>query len=295
MAMQVEGNRAEREVEERTEAEASSENTHTWLTVCLCLLCLLSLLLGPAVGLFGNVRTGTAKAEPNCTLLGGLMGSAGGSCGHTVPSSESAVWLLGNVRIGTAKAEPNCTLLGGLMANTDCGIWQYEYQPMTRTQQKSFSNAGLPGQLKLHTKGPCEDPRGKPPCDKDTIEVCTQLGVPPKGAFMANLFQGRFCNYLKGCTSQVLDARRVKKVIEPLKAEGNKKAIEPLEVRDDGPVDSATAETHGCSLTDPTVVTKLGSSPMMLTAATTLGTPCRANRSRKSGNQAKRPLQAQAP
>ena len=54
---------------------------------------------------------------------------------------------------------------------------------------------------------------------------------------MANFSQGHFCNYLKGCTSQVLQARRVNKVIEPLKAEGNKKAIEPLEVRDDGPED----------------------------------------------------------
>ena len=34
-------------------------------------------------------------------------------------------------------------------------------------------------------------------------------------------------------------------------------AVEPQLVRDDDPVDSAKAETHGCSLTDPPVVPTL--------------------------------------
>ena len=60
--------------------------------------------------------------------------------------------------------------------------------------------------------------------------------------------------------------RRVRKVVESDDTEETKKAIKPQSVCDDGPVDFATAETHGRSLIEPSVVTTLGRIPMKLTA-----------------------------
>ena len=70
----------------------------------------------------------------------------------------------------------------------------------------------------------------------------------------------------RAISPNIRDMCQAREATEPNEAEETKKAIEPLLVCDDGPADSATAETHGRSLIEPSVATKLGKIPMKLTA-----------------------------
>ena len=99
---------------------------------------------------------------------------------------------------------------------------------------------------------------------------------------------------VKGCerSTSILNASCwEKEVIEPYEAEETKNAIEPQLVRDDGPVDPATAGTRGSSLTDPSVATRLGMIPMTLTVTQR----CKLSKAKAQQKQRKKTIASSSP